>query len=185
MKEFFSTTKGKSLFKLWLWVVFILVVYIVLTLMPNAPKEEEDSAITHPNKTVTSIDLSNKDYSYNYKITINEENILLNGEVINNVDSGYKETKDGIIKYEKIDGTYYQVNMDEREEIPDFYNNLEPNFIDYALFYPIINNLNCSENICQNTYNEYEVTIDKSLTNSFKVTMQKLNEIYKLTYTYK
>lgn len=181
MKEFFKTTKGKSLFKLWLWLIFVLIVYIVLTLMPDATNENADDAIIHKNENIVEL---KKDYSYNYKITINEENIQINGIVKNGEETGYKETKDGIIKYEKKDNDFYQINMDEQEIILDFYGNLEKTFLDYDLLYPILNNLNCSDNICHNTYNDYELTIDKSITNSLKVTLTKLNENYELTYNY-
>lgn len=186
-KDFWKTTKGKSLIKLIIGFLFLLIIYLVFTFgftsntynnsfsneNYNETREEED------NQNI--LDLTNKDYEFSYEVNVLDNVTKLEGNVTNNIEAGYKENSFGIIKYEKENNIVYQVTIAKKEEIPNFYQDLNEVFLDYNKLYEIINVRDCLNNYCENTYNDYKININKS-SDSFNIFITKENESYNLKY---
>lgn len=146
--NFWKTDRGKSLTKLLLWILFIVIVLGAFIMqekdnideyqMPSNEVTDEENQVNDNNfKKYSDMqdELLNNNYLYKYVITNNEEKVMFTGIKNDNEDAGYKETKDGIIKYQIIDGTINQVNMDEVTNIDNLYENIDSNYLDISLLF--------------------------------------------------
>lgn len=146
--NFWKTDRGKSLTKLLLWILFIVIVLGAFIMqekdnideyqMPsNEVKDEENQVNDNNFKKYSDMqdELLNNNYLYKYVITNNEEKVMFTGIKNDNEDTGYKETKDGIIKYQIIDGIVSQINMDEITNIDNLYENIDSNYLDISLLF--------------------------------------------------
>lgn len=186
-KEFWKSTRGKSLIKLIGWFIFIILVYVLLMAFGSkeAPSEKDNLDNTTPEvePEKLSLDIRNKDYDFKYVINTNEQMIVINGNIKDKVESGYKETGDGIIHYFKEEDKIYQDILGQKQEITDFYDNLEKEFLDYHTLYPILETNDCSNDICTFPYNDYEIIIDKTIDSKFKINITDENTSYELTFS--
>lgn len=146
--NFWKTDRGKALTKLLLWVVFIVIVLGAFIMqekdniddyqMPsNEVTDEENQDDDNNFKKYSDMqeELLNNNYLYKYIITNSEEKIVFSGIKNGTNETGYKETKDGIIKYQIIDGTINQINMDEITNIDNLYENIDRNYLDISLLF--------------------------------------------------
>lgn len=195
MKEnnFWNSKQGESLIKLIIWLVFIVILYLVLTFgfggktsnnnTKNKTNEVENKEEVTDNVVEgTFFDIRNKNYEYTYNVMIGEEKYVYNGTISLDSDSGYKESNEGIIKYEKIGDKYYQVTLNEQIEIPNLYENLQVDFLNYDILYTIISEYNCQNTYCEFDYNGYNGSITKINDTSFNVNFNKEQENYDLIY---
>lgn len=154
IKELKKTTKGKAILKLIKWSIFFIIIFIFLgvsALMPknNSPvksnnKTEEKESINNAetnkednwNLETLSLETINKYqedlnniYTYNYEITINNEKYIYSGTKTKIDNKGFKESRNGIIKY-YIDntGTYEETTTD-KILINNLYEGLDENYL--------------------------------------------------------
>lgn len=186
-KEFWKSTRGKSLLKLIGWFIFIILVYALIMVLGNqevsSSEEKIDNDTTNVENEKVSLDIRAKDYDFKYVINTNNQIIVINGSIKDGIESGYKETTDGIIHYFKEEGKIYQDILGQKQEITDFYNDIEKEFLNYQTFYPIIETNDCPNDICTFPYNDYEITIDKTKSLEFKINISMENTSYELTYS--
>ncbi len=190
-KKFWQSTRGKAIIKLSIWVIFILIVFLIGSLNSKpVSKPQENTNDNETNEDATDkeeiptdiLDLSNKDYEYAYKITLQEQDYYIHGQVNQDGEFGYKETQTGTIKYEKIDNMVYQVNLEEKTEITNFYEGLNAEFLDYPALSTILSEYNCHSEVCNFSYNNYLIEINKLTNDSFKINISNDLEKYELTY---
>ena len=146
--NFWKTDRGKALTKLLLWVVFIVIVLGAFIMqekdniddyqMPsNEVTNEENRDDDNIFKKYSDMqeELLNNNYLYKYIITNSEEKIVFSGIKNGTNETGYKETKAGIIKYQIVDGIVSQINMDEITNIDNLYENIDRNYLDISLLF--------------------------------------------------
>ena len=146
--NFWKTDRGKALTKLLLWVVFIVIVLGAFIMqekdniddyqMPSNEVTDEENQVNDNNfKKYSDMqeELLNNNYLYKYIITNSEEKIVFSGIKNGTNETGYKETKAGIIKYQIVDGIVSQINMDEITNIDNLYENIDRNYLDISLLF--------------------------------------------------
>ena len=186
--KFWKTVRGKAIIKLIIWLIFIAGVFALVTFM--GPKETNNNSkpsteTLEQEKTEKEediLDLANKNYDFSYKIIVNNKEYLISGNVDATGEHGYKETQEGTIKYEKIDNHVYQVNLEEKTEITNFYEGLNAEFLDYAVLSTILSEYHCRSEVCNFSYNNYLIEINQLTNNSFKINISNDLENYELTY---
>ena len=106
--SFWSTTQGKSTIKFIAWMIFIIILIVIFAINGkqennniNNTQEKNEEIISFEKYETMQDNLLNGCFNYEYKII--EENIttIYTGKKLNDTEIGYKETKDGIIKYIK------------------------------------------------------------------------------------
>ena len=146
--NFWQTDRGKALIKLLLWILFIVIVLGAFIMqekdniddyqMPSNEVTNEESQEDDNNfKKYSDMqeELLNNNYLYKYIITNSEEKIVFSGIKNGTNETGYKETKAGIIKYQIVDGIVSQINMDEITNIDNLYENIDRNYLDISLLF--------------------------------------------------
>ena len=191
-KNFWESERSTALFKLIFWLIFILVVYLVMTYgfedsTPVSNEENNQQEVTkEEQEDVKKIinNLTNKDFDYTYHIVIGEEKYNFEGKLVNNLEDGYKQNNDGtIIKYQIIDNETYQINNERNEKIDNLYENMQKEFLDYQFINNLIQEQNISNIPYEFDYLEYHFLLSKDSDNSFKVEIKKDNNSYELSYT--
>lgn len=166
IKELKKTTKGKAILRLIKWSIFFIIIFIFLgisALMPkknnslesnnkNAEKEPINNEETNKedNWSLDTLSLEtlnkyqedlNNIYDYNYEVTINNEKYIYSGTKTKIDNKGYKESKNGIIKY-YIDNTgTYQETTTDKALINNLYEGLEENYLNPLYILDIIKTL--------------------------------------------
>ena len=146
--NFWKTDRGKALTKLLLWILFIVIVLGAFIMqekdniddyqMPSNEVTDEENQVNDNNfKKYSDMqdELLNNNYLYKYIITNSEEKIVFSGIKNGTNETGYKETKAGIIKYQIVDGIVSQINMDEITNIDNLYENIDRNYLDISLLF--------------------------------------------------
>ena len=146
--NFWQTDRGKALTKLLLWILFIVIVLGAFIMqekdniddyqMPSNEVTDEENQVNDNNfKKYSDMqdELLNNNYLYKYIITNSEEKIVFSGIKNGTNETGYKETKAGIIKYQIVDGIVSQINMDEITNIDNLYENIDRNYLDISLLF--------------------------------------------------
>ena len=143
MEDFWNTKRGKAIVKLSIWIVFILIVLSFIKNYDNDKiKDNNEEVKQHDvlsNNTLLK-ELLNSNYEYEYNITVGENKYSFKGNKIGDINTGYKESNTGIIKYEIEQDVVYQIVMDQRLEINDFYNELNKEYLDLSFINELLEN---------------------------------------------
>lgn len=149
IKELKKTTKGKAILRLIKWCIYFFALFIFLAIAalatpknnsiskPNANPDikepvTEDQPIT-PEETLSLETLNNTynsliKYDYNYEIAVNDSKYIFKGSKDSTIDTGYKESPDGTIKY-IIDNTgTYNETTSGKTLITDLYEGLNAEY---------------------------------------------------------
>ena len=182
--NFWQSERGKALIKLGAWFIFIiaLIVFVVVSENNSSYNEEEDIPKENEGENVNPEptyefalfndminNLLNSNYEYEYNVTNNEITYIYNGVKCNNVDLGYKETSEGIIKYYQNENNTYQVILDEYLPITNLYEGIDTSFIDLDVLFDNLSeylyNTVKNEDTREITYNKdgYQVTVTTNL----------------------
>lgn len=155
LKEMWNTEKGKALLKLGMWFLFFCVIGILLLFSSsdqNLEPESKEPSSTKENAEWINIDtmletLMQSDYKYQISIESMEgsEPIIYNGERKDGIDTGYRESKIGIIKYKIVDGKTFQVLVDEDIEIDNLFQEEDQNYVNIWNVKEQIQNQNLEE----------------------------------------
>ena len=145
----------------------------------NNPKE--DNKITYP---VMQEMLGDNNFEYVFTIE-NDSKVKYTGRRCNGLETGFKETKDGIIKYiiDSDKKTYKYVD-DEKVEVDDLFAGFDANFLDVKLLFNNLSDILYTKE--ENTY-KYEkeghqvgvTTNDEYIT---KITIANANTTYILEF---
>jgi len=149
IKELKQTSKGKAILKLIWWSIFFFVLFvfcIIATFFSNPtinvdyPCDDEntqnnltdnkENIIDEETQKIKLLeDLASSNYDYEYEININGAKYLFNGSINGDINTGYKETSNGIIKY-YIDKTgVYQQTTNDKILINDLYENINIEYL--------------------------------------------------------
>lgn len=134
---FWDEKRINACIKLGLWAVFITVILIVFSLSnrnnPLKTDENEKDEVEVKEKFDTFDNMQDKllknSFDYTFTITSGATKTLFSGTKCNNVDSGYKETENGILKYVIEDGIIYKNNLGNMEVITNLYEGLKEEYL--------------------------------------------------------
>ena len=130
--EFLQSKEGNAFVKLVLWLIFIGVLFFAFAFQKkdnvNKPKDNKEETKTFKNIENMENDILQKSLNYEYIINDNEIITIYNGMKCNNKETWYKETNEGITKYQKEDGKTYKIILNEKEEYTEEENDLSKLF---------------------------------------------------------
>lgn len=194
--SFWSTTQGKSTIKFIAWMIFIIILIVIFAINGkqennniNNTQEKNEEIISFEKYETMQDNLLNGCFNYKYKII--EENIttIYTGKKLNDTEIGYKETKDGIIKYIKDKDITYKVVLDEKEELPNLYDEADKSFLNINIIFENLKeylyNITKNENTREINYNKegYKVVVKTDLKNITNITIENENKTYELQFT--
>ncbi len=194
--SFWSTTQGKSTIKFIAWMIFIIILIVIFAINGkqennniNNTQEKNEEIISFEKYETMQDNLLNGCFNYEYKII--EENIatIYTGKKLNDTEIGYKETKDGIIKYIKDKDITYKVVLDEKEELPNLYDEADKSFLNINIIFENLKeylyNITKNENTREINYNKegYKVVVKTDLKNITNITIENENKTYELQFT--
>ncbi len=144
LKEMWQDPKGKAILKFGLWGFFFIFLILIMavtkltgpsTLPIIETKEPEEK---EPITFLTLEEMWEKlqeDHSYHYELKNNETNeiITYSGTITNQIDTGYRESKLGIIHYKIEEGNQYQLTMEEEEPIDNLYEEEDAPYLNLAI----------------------------------------------------
>lgn len=194
--SFWSTTQGKAAIKFTAWMIFIIILIVVFAVKER--KEDNSANNTEiKNEEVISFEkyetmqenLLNGCFNYEYKVI--EENLvaLYTGEKLNDIETGYRETKEGIIKYLKEKDTTYKVVLNEKEELQNLYDEADESFLNINVIFENLKeylyNITKNESTREINYNKdgYKVVVKTDLKNITNITIENENKTYELQFT--
>ncbi len=160
-----QTPRGRAALKLGIYGVFILLVLLLIFFRSDlSPKVYKTVYTPYKKDNSTKIeDLKKNNFAYKYTITINETKILYYGNKLLNIESGYKEDINGIIKYIKENDKVYKVGLTEKEEMTNLYENLNPNYFSVNYIMELI-----EPQFLENKDNEQNYILDNGVEISIK-----------------
>lgn len=214
--EMKKTPKGLAILKLIGWIIFFVFLFLfcyISSLISNvAPKDittpapelnppilEDNPSLD--NKTFTMNDLIileqkllNNNYHYLYEITINENKYIFNGEQNKNINTGYKETNESIVKYYIDETGIYQETPTAKTPINNLYENLNSNYFDLTYVFGTINTLELIKDLTnaelesiyklEDEENIYQIKIANENIIELKIISKTNNYIYDLNFNY-
>lgn len=213
--EMKKTPKGLAILKLIGWVIFFvflfLFCYISSLISSVAPKEnnspalelnppilENNPSLDNENFTMNDLiileqKLLNNSYHYLYEITINENKYIFNGEQTS-INTGYKETNEGIVKYYIDETGIYQETPTSKIPINNLYENLNSNYFDLTYVFGTINTLELTKDLTnaeldsiyklEDEENIYQIKIANDNIIELKITSKTNNYIYDINFNY-
>lgn len=187
INEMKKTPKGRAILKLIGWAIFFVALLafclisslIAPTTTNDTPEDKEqepapvvDDNIINEQEIIKNLqtNLLNSNYDYIYEISINDETYTFEGNKINDIDSGYKTTSSGIIKY-YIDSTgIYSEFNNEKTLIDNLYENINVNYLDLNYLFNTVNALEMTEDNCDCVYPVY---VYKDDINTYKISLKE------------
>lgn len=198
LKKWWKHPRWHSLMVLIIWIISLaLLIGTVSIVNLFAPKKEipKQEKIPESFKTYEEkwLDLLDGDYTFTYLIKQENDTIKYEGTKINEIINGYRERKDGIIKYEISKGKTYQILIDDKVEITNLYENIDENFLSISYWYERLNENRIRDTLEESPTTIYEYLIEKNeeiytiqvLFDDLKIQsihIQFQNKIYNLTF---
>jgi hypothetical protein len=193
----------QSLKKLLIWMITLGVMIGTLYIIGAFSSSKSDTLkkeVVNEDKELTTSDkltlLNNSDFKYQYKIYKNEEEIILSGEKVDNVFTGFKETQDSIIKYKIIEKHVYEIKLEDEEEIYTLYDDIDSSLLDLNNISSLINQVldkdiiktyedktTTSDYNLVNNEEELEISITEDDTSIIKIIIKRGFETYELYYS--
>lgn len=207
IKEMKKTAKGSAILKLIGWGIFFFAILVFCMFASLATPKKETSnnpSMKEPTKDENKEDnnkeeekkaeqtltvqksqeiinhLKSKSYDYEIKVALKGLTYTYNGHKEPNLEVGYKESKDGIIKY-VIDMTgTYQENQGEKTPITNLYEGLELNYMNWNNLFEQVGKMEYSlleenENFVYHMASEIR-NIYLTVTKDYQVTNIKITE---------
>lgn len=194
--SFWSTTQGKSTIKFVAWMIFIIILIVIFAINGkpennniNNTQEKNEEIISFEKYETMQDNLLNGCFNYEYKIIEENITIIYTGKKLNDTEIGYKETKDGIIKYIKDKDITYKVVLDEKEELPNLYDEADKSFLNINIIFENLKeylyNITKNESTREINYNKdgYKVVVKTDLKNITNITIENENKTYELQFT--
>ena len=129
--EFWKTPRGKAIIKLGAWAVFFALIFIVTSCTGNLKDDLKDEPVyQYVLFDDMASNLLKNNYEFEYHITNNDKKYIYSGKCDGSITFGTKETDEGIIKYQIIDGVISKVLMDKTEPLDNLYEDLNIDYID-------------------------------------------------------
>lgn len=194
IKELKKTSRGKAILRLIKWFIFFIVLFIFIaissTLTPkkNDLKPKEDLPLKEEEQN-NKLDFNFKSsYSYKYEVNVKGEKYLFTGFKEGVTDEGYKESKEGILKYLIDDTGIYNVNGEEKSLIDNLYEGIDFNYLDPVYILTIIRNLEfiTEDNMykASDKKNDYVITVNNKEITNISVKALDFSYVYNLSFNY-
>lgn len=194
---FWSSSEGVATLKFGGWMIFIGVLLVIFAInartnkSEDAPKEkdEQKETVNFKNYETMQDELLKSNISYVYKITVGEKKYVFTGSKCNDIDEGFKESTDELIKYKIVKDKYYKVSVDKEEEITNLYEGLDASFLNLNVLF---NNLKDylygvekEDNKRTITYNKegYQVSVITNLESITNINITNEFAVYNLEFT--
>ncbi|MCI8466657.1 MAG: hypothetical protein HFI08_00465 [Bacilli bacterium] len=140
IQKMWHDKKGKAIIKLGLWVAFLLLIMLMIPIMnlfnktttlPQINEKPNNDQEKYKNINEMWENLLSFNYQYQYQVSdkLSNETILFQGKKVNGIDTGYRESKIGIIKYRIEENHIYQILVDSEEEITFLYEEEDKPFL--------------------------------------------------------
>lgn len=128
-KEFWHTKRGKALIKLGLWGIFFLVIFVLSAVSSYNYKPNELETYHFRVYEDMINDLLKNNFEFSYKIKVEDKIYFFSGKSDGKKTLGIKETKENMLKYLIEDNITYKLNLEDKEEITNLYENLNVNYL--------------------------------------------------------
>lgn len=181
IQEIMNSEKGPTKIKLTLYIVFFVLVVLFLLASGgfesdinrrrNSVKDEEKKVLSFKEKQEK---LLKEDHTYKYTIS-KSDTIIYDGKIENGEEYGYKDGKEGIIKYRIAGGKTYKITNNTEEEYNNLYDDLDNRYLDVNNIFNLINSSSAMIDR-QNKEVIYEYVIEE---NNYKIYTNEI-EIYKI-----
>ena len=174
---------------LWMVVLSLLMGFTALLNQFSAPKNKIE---TKDEETISYDEiwknLLNANYEFQYVVTLEDEKIEYNVKVEGKKISGYRENKEGILKYEIEDDISYELVMGERKPLETLYENVNKDYFSLDSLYVLLKDTPVEEEDLLYTYEmngNVDIQVLLSKENKIqKITIQEENTVYELNFTY-
>lgn len=184
VKEFWDKDRINAFIKFGLWLIFIIFIVIFFKISNNEYAEEKSSFKKYEDMQK---ELLNYNYEYNFTIKIKDKDYVYSGIRCNNLDEGYRETEDGIIKYIITDNEVYKNNLGKMEAINTIYEEVDPSIVDINMLFKKLENskynVSKDNNVRLITYENEKVVIETDLERINKINVIVDDGEYNLTFT--
>lgn len=200
IKEIRKTDRGKIIFKLTLYMIFFIIVFVLVIIASKIDNNTSLHKSSFSNSSTESI-IKEKTYldkqkllfngSYNFIYTIEgTTNVKFTGTCKDSIIEGFKETEKEIIKYRIENGTVLKQKMGNYELYNELYQNLDENLFD---FLSLFEKLNSEKTIIENTnsekiyiYNQnnykYEIITNKEYITKINISNQEISYTFSFNY---
>ncbi len=194
LKKCWKHPRWHALMVLILWIISLTlltgIVFLCNQFLPpkTLPIEKQVKEISYD---AIWQNLLEANYHFLYTITSGEEKVEYTGNYENGKTSGYRENKDGILKYEIENNQCYELVMGERYPLETLYEN--DIYFQPSSLYALIKNIPEEDyDVIESTDISYIYTLeDKKITvyvtkeNKIKrILIQEESKTYELDYTY-
>lgn len=202
IKNLRSTEKGKTAFKLSVYMIFFLFVLIIILFAQlagsknnNTDPQSSESTIESSSKKQTSYiekqkKLYNGKYDFSYEIE-GTTSVTYSGKYSDGKTTGFRISEDGIIQYEIEDGVSYIKEKSERREYSELYLDLHANLFDFKSIFTKLNALSSQieRKETRTTYNyinidNYDYTIVTNEEYIESITIKNDQIEYKYTFEF-
>ena len=202
LKKCWKNPRWHSLMVLIIWIVSLTILMGIVSILNQfgSPKETVQKEPIQENKNNISYEemwklFETNDYAFTYTVSKNEEVIKYEGNVKDGITTGYRERKDGIIRYSIEEGSTYENLMSDRKEIQTLYEYVNANLLNTTYLYNFIKEIpaNDSDIIEENNKTTYEynteleedtvkIVVIISDAQIETITIEKDNETYTLAF---
>lgn len=145
LHDIMNSEKGPTKIKLSLYMVFLVFIVLFLALSGSFTTNNTSKKINQPNEKVNELTfgdkqskLLNDDFFYKYTFDVGET-IIFDGKVQSGLNTGYKESPEGIVKY-RIEGEdVYKINGNQSDKYDDLYLNIDKEKLRLDKIFNILN----------------------------------------------
>lgn len=182
-KKLNENARMKAIFKLGIWIIFFIVVFLIATLISLINPKPETKTTSEINPIIKLEKIAKANYEYEYIVNVDDTKITFAGDQYNGIYRGYKETSDGIIKYQHENDHSYQIIGDYYEPIENIYGNINVGFTNLASIIELIRNVEYKKEDNNYIYDmgirRIMINFDNKVTN---IVISEDSSIYSLTY---
>ena len=182
-----QTPRGRASLKLAVYGLFIISVLILIVVKTDRNPKVYKSTYTAIKKDDTAkiADLKENNFAFRYTITINDLKTLYYGNKMQNLESGFKEDQNGIVKYLKENDKVYKIGLTDKEEITNLYEGINLEYLNLNYIFDLINDKQNEVEGNKQTYhldNNIVIEIITDNLNIKKITIQENSNLYELEY---
>lgn len=184
-----NTPKGRAGIKLMFYGIFIIFIILIIFIKrdstPSVYKASYKSIkLTYEEKKAKLLD---NNYEFKYNITLQSgEKIKYYGYKNLNIESGYKESDNTIIKYLKENDVIYKIGLENKEEFTDLYAKINADYLNVNYIYNLINDLSFQINDKEYIYtldNNISIVVKTNDINISKITINDNSNYYELEFS--
>ena len=182
-----NTPRGRAALKLGIYGIIVLFLLLVIAATKHdAPHEYNvNYKISQTSYEDCLNKLAENNFSYNFKVTLPDQTISFQGQNDGQINSGYKEDVNGILKYVIKDNTVYQVIMDQESPITNLFDNLNSNYLDVNYIVSLLKDATYEQNsdIYNYTLDNLQIQVTKNRFAITNIVLQDGSNTYNLSFS--